>query len=44
MDKRKVSLEDFYAFYNIENADVISDDKISPNCKKNIGSYTKLIN
>lgn len=43
-DSSKIGLEDFYAFYNIENADVISDDKISPNCKKNIESYTKLIN
>lgn len=43
-DSSKIGLEDFYAFYNIENADVISDDKISPNCRKNIESYTKLIN
>ncbi|MDD7045062.1 MAG: DeoR/GlpR family DNA-binding transcription regulator, partial [Peptoniphilaceae bacterium] len=30
-DSSKIGVEDFYAFYNIENADVISDDKIKPN-------------
>lgn len=43
-DSSKIGVEDFYAFYNIENADVISDDKISPKGKKEIEKYTKLIN
>ena len=43
-DSSKIGVEDFYAFYNIENADVISDDKIKPNGIELIEKHTKLIN
>lgn len=43
-DSSKIGVEDFYAFYNIENADVISDDKIGPNGIELIERHTKLIN
>lgn len=43
-DSSKIGVEDFYAFYNIENADVISDDKIPIKGKNDIERYTKLIN
>ena len=42
-DSSKIGVEDFYGFYKIENADVISDDEISSKGKKDIEKFTNLI-
>lgn len=42
-DSSKIGVEDFYGFYKIENADVISDDEISNKGKKDIEKFTNLI-
>ncbi|WP_297790175.1 DeoR/GlpR family DNA-binding transcription regulator [uncultured Anaerococcus sp.] len=43
-DSSKIGVEDFYGFYNIENADVICDNLINNKGKKEIEKFTKLIN
>lgn len=42
-DSTKIGNEDFYAFYDIENANVITDDKISSQDLKALKRYTSLI-
>lgn len=42
-DSTKIGKEDFYAFYDIENANVITDDKISSQDLKALKRYTSLI-
>ena len=43
-DSSKIGREDFYSFYNIEDATIITDDKISKADLKAIQRYTKVIN
>lgn len=43
-DSTKMGKEDFYAFYNIEDATLITDDKISKQELKDLKMYTDVIN
>lgn len=43
-DSSKIGVEDFYSFYNIDEVNIITDDKLSKQDLKSLKKYTKVIN